>query len=436
MVVIRVSTGSVRSIGGDVAADEAAEDVALGQDAERGVRRRHDEDGIAGAGPPDRLEAVPQARARRDGHRLAPADHLQPLVEQGRDACDDGALGQVVHAAKCIEFRPRDPAAPTPAAVRQLARRRRAPPAALVASAGGTPPPGRRDRAGRRVGGRLRLRNGPLEADLRGRARLAPAARLAVRDRGGAGLGLAARLGRPARRRSAGSAGARPSDRAGLGVWYTGNAGTYYAGLETVPASLAGVLVYLYPAIVAVLSVRYATRLTGRRPWIALGIALVGVILALGGIELDPPPPVSGLAPDPRLARDLRRLDHPVRPARRRADRPPGPRDRGDRPGRRRPPATTTLMISATAVVFVGARDPDGPAARPGPDPGRRLAVPRRDRVPEHVPRDPDVLRGCATDRGGPGGARQHGRAADHRDARVGLPRRGPRARSSWSARR
>ncbi|HEY8801384.1 MAG TPA: DMT family transporter, partial [Candidatus Limnocylindrales bacterium] len=82
----------------------------------------------------------------------------------------------------------------------------------------------------------------------------------------------------------------------GLGAWYTGNAGTYYAGLETVPASLAGVLVYLYPAIVAVLSIRYATRLSGRRPWIALGIALAGVVLALGGIDLTVPPPVGGIA--------------------------------------------------------------------------------------------------------------------------------------------
>jgi drug/metabolite transporter (DMT)-like permease len=56
------------------------------------------------------------------------------------------------------------------------------------------------------------------------------------------------------------------------------------------------VLVYLYPAIVAVLSVRFATRLTGRRPWIALGIALVGVVLALGGIDLATPPPVAGIA--------------------------------------------------------------------------------------------------------------------------------------------
>jgi drug/metabolite transporter (DMT)-like permease len=82
----------------------------------------------------------------------------------------------------------------------------------------------------------------------------------------------------------------------GLGVYYTGNAGTYYAGLETVPAALAGVLVYLYPAIVAVLSVRYASRLEGRRPWIALGIALAGVILALGGIDLTATGSLGGIA--------------------------------------------------------------------------------------------------------------------------------------------
>jgi drug/metabolite transporter (DMT)-like permease len=142
---------------------------------------------------------------------------------------------------------------------------------------------------------------------------------------------------------------------AGLGVWYTGNAGTYYAGLETVPASLAGVLVYLYPAIVAVLSIRYATRLSGRRPWIALGIALVGVVLALGGIDLEPPPPVSGLllilaSPviyagwiilSARLAGE--RTDHLAPEA--------GGAGQADDTAA----ATTTLMISATAAVFVGA---------------------------------------------------------------------------------
>jgi drug/metabolite transporter (DMT)-like permease len=141
---------------------------------------------------------------------------------------------------------------------------------------------------------------------------------------------------------------------AALGVWYTGNAGTYYAGLQTVPASLAGVLVYLYPAIVAVLSIRFATRLAGRRPWIALGIACIGVILALGGIQLDPPPPVSGI---------LLILASPViyagwiilsaRLAGERTDRlaaeTTGTGQANDAA------AATTLMISATAAVFVSA---------------------------------------------------------------------------------
>jgi drug/metabolite transporter (DMT)-like permease len=101
----------------------------------------------------------------------------------------------------------------------------------------------------------------------------------------------------PPRRAALGRLGRREALIAfGLGVYYTGNAGTYYAGLETVPASLAGVLVYLYPAVVAVLSVRYASRLEGRRPWIALGIALVGVVLALGGIDLSNASSLGGIA--------------------------------------------------------------------------------------------------------------------------------------------
>jgi len=80
-----------------------------------------------------------------------------------------------------------------------------------------------------------------------------------------------------------------------LGALFTGNAGTYYAGLETVPAALAGVLVYTYPVIVAVLSLRFATRLPGRRPWIALVLAVIGSVLALGGIDVATAPPIEGL---------------------------------------------------------------------------------------------------------------------------------------------
>jgi drug/metabolite transporter (DMT)-like permease len=80
-----------------------------------------------------------------------------------------------------------------------------------------------------------------------------------------------------------------------LGVLYLGNSGTYFAGLETVPASLAALIVYLYPALVAVMSIRFARRLEGRRAWAALGLATLGVALAVGGIEPGTAPPIEGL---------------------------------------------------------------------------------------------------------------------------------------------
>jgi drug/metabolite transporter (DMT)-like permease len=81
-----------------------------------------------------------------------------------------------------------------------------------------------------------------------------------------------------------------------LGVLYTGNSSTYFAGLETVSASLAALIVYIYPAIVAVLSLRLGRRLQGRRAWAALGLALAGVALAVGNIDTSQPgPPVGGL---------------------------------------------------------------------------------------------------------------------------------------------
>jgi drug/metabolite transporter (DMT)-like permease len=67
-----------------------------------------------------------------------------------------------------------------------------------------------------------------------------------------------------------------------LGVLYSGNSSTYFAGLETVSASLAALIVYIYPALVAVLSLRIGRRLEGRRAWASLGLALAGVALAAG----------------------------------------------------------------------------------------------------------------------------------------------------------
>ncbi|HUG48258.1 MAG TPA: DMT family transporter [Candidatus Limnocylindria bacterium] len=80
-----------------------------------------------------------------------------------------------------------------------------------------------------------------------------------------------------------------------LGLLYLGNSGTYFAGLETVDASLAALIVYLYPALVAVMSIRFARRLEGRRAWAALGMATLGVALAVGGIEPGNAPPIEGL---------------------------------------------------------------------------------------------------------------------------------------------
>lgn len=82
---------------------------------------------------------------------------------------------------------------------------------------------------------------------------------------------------------------------AGLGVLYTGNSATYFAGLETVSASLAALIVYIYPAVVAVISLQIGQPLRGRRAWGALALALAGVALAVGNIDQSSAPPIEGL---------------------------------------------------------------------------------------------------------------------------------------------
>lgn len=112
----------------------------------------------------------------------------------------------------------------------------------------------------------------------------------------GAALAWAWVLSRPAGRRIlAGWSRRRIVVTLALGLLYVGNSGTYFAGLETVPASLAALIVYIYPAIVAVLSLRFGRRLQGRRAWGALALALVGVTLTVGAIEADTAPPLTGL---------------------------------------------------------------------------------------------------------------------------------------------
>jgi drug/metabolite transporter (DMT)-like permease len=81
-----------------------------------------------------------------------------------------------------------------------------------------------------------------------------------------------------------------------LGALYVGNSYSYVAALQVVPIALVSIISYLYPAIVAVMSLRLVRRLEGRRAWIALALSIVGVALAVGGIPEGGLPPLWGLA--------------------------------------------------------------------------------------------------------------------------------------------
>ena len=81
-----------------------------------------------------------------------------------------------------------------------------------------------------------------------------------------------------------------------LGALFVGNSYAYIASLQVVPITLSSIIAYLYPAIVAVLATRLVRRLEGRRAWIALGISMLGVALAVGGIPEGELPPLWGMA--------------------------------------------------------------------------------------------------------------------------------------------
>jgi drug/metabolite transporter (DMT)-like permease len=80
-----------------------------------------------------------------------------------------------------------------------------------------------------------------------------------------------------------------------LGAMLVLQSGTYYAALETVPLSLAGLITAIYPPVVAILAVWIGRPLEGPRAWLALALTVAGMVLAVGGIETDTMPPVAGL---------------------------------------------------------------------------------------------------------------------------------------------
>ena len=357
-------------------------------------------------------DAVGQARARRDGHGLAPAEDAQSLVGERRDALGDGAFGEFAHAASVV----------------RLARRARA----------------RSD--GRRAGARQPDGSRPLgllaSAQWIDAASLGIALVLVSACAFGSGalfaqpvydagrrlarrcsawrflFGAALRLGvgaspRPDRRR--GLRAARPAARSvvavALGVLYTGNSGTYYAGLETVPAVARGADRLHLPGDRrrAVAAVRPAARGPAAVDRARRSRSSASSSRSAGSTRRCPP--LSGLVADRRLAGHLLGLDRPVGAAVRRAARDrsasDGRRrgadaaaaDRADDDRRPRPCTGSAALVAGRAARARPSIPADGVARA-----GRRRR--RRD-----VRRDPDVLRRGAADRGGPGGARQHGRA-------------------------
>jgi drug/metabolite transporter (DMT)-like permease len=140
----------------------------------------------------------------------------------------------------------------------------------------------------------------------------------------------------------------------GLGVLYVGNSATYFAALETVPASLAALIVYLYPVLVAALTLRFGHRLRGARAWAALAIATAGVLLAVGGIDPRAMPPTSGLLLT--LASPLIYAAWIVIAARvggERGEREHAAGEPNDEREETEPAPAVALMMTATAAVYL-----------------------------------------------------------------------------------
>lgn len=161
-----------------------------------------------------------------------------------------------------------------------------------------------------------------------------------------------------------------------LGILYMGNSGTYFAGLETVPASLAALIVYLYPALVAVMSIRFARRLEGRRAWAALALATSGVVLAVGGIEAGTAPPIEGLLL--MVASPVIYTIWIILAARLGGERagdgggsvPPYDSETTVQPEQTEPAPAAAIMVSATAIAWWAAAIVDGRPVYPTQIPG------------------------------------------------------------------
>jgi drug/metabolite transporter (DMT)-like permease len=71
------------------------------------------------------------------------------------------------------------------------------------------------------------------------------------------------------------------------GAFFLVNASVYYAAIERIDISLVALLMSVYPALVAVVSLRLGYRFEGKLAWASLGIVILGTILAIGGVNPD-----------------------------------------------------------------------------------------------------------------------------------------------------
>ena len=69
------------------------------------------------------------------------------------------------------------------------------------------------------------------------------------------------------------------------GAFFVVNASVYYAAIQRIPTSLEALLMYAYPALVAVLSMRLGYPFRGRLAWGSLAVVMAGAILTIGGIQ-------------------------------------------------------------------------------------------------------------------------------------------------------
>ena len=69
------------------------------------------------------------------------------------------------------------------------------------------------------------------------------------------------------------------------GATFIMTASVYYAAVQRIPTSLEALLMYAYPAVVAVLSLRLGYPFRGPLAWGSLAIVLIGGLLTIGGIQ-------------------------------------------------------------------------------------------------------------------------------------------------------